>query len=498
MKNYNNELISIIIPAKNASNNLEKTLNTLFEYFNNETLFIYEVILVINNSSADEIIRMENISSKMKPRFPNFKYFITTSKGKGEAVQFGFHKSNGEIILFTDADLPYSLNFFSQAIQQIFNGASFVTGNRRHPESTFKIKFPYLKKTISRNNKSSLFNFIAKKVLDIKTLDTQAGIKAFNRQIGEFIFSRNSCPGFLFDLEFFLSCKTNYFKHEELPVTLHVHTEESTVNLVKELPVTLKWLAIFYIRTKQGYYQKREFNNNFFITADDWGMSPSINKGILELAKKGIVKKVSILASADYAHYYLDELKSLPDVELGLHLNLTFNSICNSPKELLIHSLNPFLFNKISKRVYLEFQKQYEDLLKFDVNIKYIDGHHHCHIFPRVATIFLAFLKEKNISHSRMPLCWKSFLPNRLILIFLSLLQKNKFKKNGIICNPFYYPDFEKIHSKENFLKKVESKEAYEIIVHPSSFDDFEMFSIGDDYNFQRVKEYEILQNLAN
>jgi len=31
---------------------------------------------------------------------------------------------------------------------------------------------------------------------------------------------------------------------------------------------------------------KRELNKTHFITSDDWGLSPSINRGILTLAQK--------------------------------------------------------------------------------------------------------------------------------------------------------------------------------------------------------------------
>jgi predicted glycoside hydrolase/deacetylase ChbG (UPF0249 family) len=36
------------------------------------------------------------------------------------------------------------------------------------------------------------------------------------------------------------------------------------------------------------------------ISADDWGLSPDINEGILDLARRGIVRRVSVLSSGSF------------------------------------------------------------------------------------------------------------------------------------------------------------------------------------------------------
>ncbi|MES2965540.1 MAG: methyltransferase domain-containing protein, partial [Bdellovibrionota bacterium] len=51
------------------------------------------------------------------------------------------------------------------------------------------------------------------------------------------------------------------------------------------------------------------------ITADDWGMSSGVNLGILELAKLGVVTRVSMMADAPRLTEGLDELRTIEGLE---------------------------------------------------------------------------------------------------------------------------------------------------------------------------------------
>jgi predicted glycoside hydrolase/deacetylase ChbG (UPF0249 family) len=61
----------------------------------------------------------------------------------------------------------------------------------------------------------------------------------------------------------------------------------------------------------------------FRITADDWGLTPAINLGILNLAQSGVVRRVSLMAWAPSVECHLNELLQVSDIELGLHLDFT-------------------------------------------------------------------------------------------------------------------------------------------------------------------------------
>jgi len=58
--------------------------------------------------------------------------------------------------------------------------------------------------------------------------------------------SIESCPGFLFDLEYFLIAEQNNLKMTELPVHLYLNSRKSTVRLFRESIETLKWLINYF------------------------------------------------------------------------------------------------------------------------------------------------------------------------------------------------------------------------------------------------------------
>ncbi len=62
------------------------------------------------------------------------------------------------------------------------------------------------------------------------------------------------CPGFLFDVELFLSAKEHGLRHAELPVTFALRSEKTTVKIFQDIPVARYWLGrIAARRLARGY-----------------------------------------------------------------------------------------------------------------------------------------------------------------------------------------------------------------------------------------------------
>lgn len=111
-----NQLISVIIPAHNNASTLEEAVNSII----NQTYKNLEV-LIINDNSTDNT---EAIAQLLKKRDKRIKYF-KLEKNDTERVDnllnrninagysarnFGFTKSNGELITFQDGDDASLLN----------------------------------------------------------------------------------------------------------------------------------------------------------------------------------------------------------------------------------------------------------------------------------------------------------------------------------------------------------------------------------------------------
>ncbi len=122
-----NPSLSIIIPARNESGNIQDAINRLPE-FHNTTL---EVIFVEGNSTDDtwEQIQKE-VQRSHKPN-RSIKAFKQNGKGKNDAVRVGFANATSELVTILDADLttpPETLPRFYTAYREGL--ADFINGSR--------------------------------------------------------------------------------------------------------------------------------------------------------------------------------------------------------------------------------------------------------------------------------------------------------------------------------------------------------------------------------
>jgi glycosyltransferase involved in cell wall biosynthesis len=88
--------ISVIIPAYNAENYIERTLNSII----NQSFQAYEII-VIDDGSTDNTYKI------VKEKFPSIKLFWQKNQGPSAARNYGIRIAAGDWITFLDADDEY-------------------------------------------------------------------------------------------------------------------------------------------------------------------------------------------------------------------------------------------------------------------------------------------------------------------------------------------------------------------------------------------------------
>src|SRR5262249_47612295 len=81
-----------------------------------------------------------------------------------------------------------------------------------------------------------------------------AGIKGMSRELALEGFSRQRCPGFFFDLEFFLVAGFFGYPWKELPVILHLNSEKSTVRVFRESILAIFWLLSIHLAKRRCVY----------------------------------------------------------------------------------------------------------------------------------------------------------------------------------------------------------------------------------------------------
>lgn len=153
----------------------------------------------------------------------------------------------------------------------------------------------------------------------------------------------------------------------------------------------------------------------FILNADDFGLSKSINRAVLESYNEGILKSVSLVANGDYFDEAVEKIiPQCPDLGVGIHLNITSGkSLCsdinfltdenthfnNSYIQLLLKAYNPRK-TEFFEQLEREFRRQIEKVLS-KTPVTHIDSHMHIHAIPKIFDIVCRLAKEYGITQIR-------------------------------------------------------------------------------------------------
>lgn len=161
--------LSIIIPARNESGNIDKAITRIPDFPGSEI----EVIFVEGNSTDDTWESIQTALEKQNKRF-SISAFKQPGKGKNDAVKTGFKKAKGELVAILDADLtmpPEMLPRFYEAYCQGLG--DFINGSR--------LIYPMEEKAMRFLNRIAniFFSKFLSWVLGISISDSLCGTKLF-------------------------------------------------------------------------------------------------------------------------------------------------------------------------------------------------------------------------------------------------------------------------------------------------------------------------------
>lgn len=147
---------------------------------------------------------------------------------------------------------------------------------------------------------------------------------------------------------------------------------------------------------------------------DDWGLSPGINEGIIELAETGHIASVSLMGNQPFLSHSLNRLEEL-DPELTFHLCFTEGKPLSPPCEVsslvnqkgYFFSLSAFLLRlyagwirpeEIAREAELQLLRLREHVRS---PISTIEAHHNVHLVPKIFSAIWPRLHRMGISHYR-------------------------------------------------------------------------------------------------
>jgi hypothetical protein len=254
-----------------------------------------------------------------------------------------------------------------------------------------------------------------------------------------------------------------------------------------------------------------------WLCADDYGISPGVNRGIRELIERGRLNATSVMMAGPAIGR--DEVTSLqasaaksPRCAIGLHATLTAPF---RPLTMYFQPIDGGVFPPFAKLLRSGLMRRLDpEIIRAELMVQlaafneafgrppdYVDGHQHAQLFPQVREAFLAAVKQAapdawvRQCGRLAPLTQRLGAPKALVLDMLSARFRKLAARAGIAFNPAFAgaydfsgaPDFGALMS--GFLAGL--PEGGLVMCHPGFVDDA---LVGlDPLTTQRETEYAFL-----
>lgn len=241
--------LSVVIPAYNEEKVIGSTISKVASYL--ESRGDGELI-VVDDGSRDSTV---TVVKAIMAEHPSVRLVESGSNGgKGRAVKLGVLASEGEFVLYTDADLVYPIEGEQAFVAALQHGADVAIGCRSHPETLFAMNPRHFSYIYQRYLVGRAYIRVANTILGLGVKDTQCGFKAFRGEVARDVFARTRMFDFAFDVEVIHIARLLGYQVVELPVYFLYLGEQSSVELVRDSIRMLRDLLVIRQNGKRGLY----------------------------------------------------------------------------------------------------------------------------------------------------------------------------------------------------------------------------------------------------
>lgn len=165
------------------------------------------------------------------------------------------------------------------------------------------------------------------------------------------------------------------------------------------------------------FSRKTALIKNLIVTADDFGLSVSVNAAVEEAYKKGILTSASLMVSAPAAADAVERARNLPGLGVGLHVVLVDGRPVLPPEaipdlvgpdgrfstQLIRTGANIFCRRSVQRQVAAEIRAQLEAFRQTGLPLDHVNGHHHFHQHPTVLGMIIDLAREFSVKAVRVP-----------------------------------------------------------------------------------------------
>lgn len=237
--------LSVLIPAFNEQQRIEPTLEC-FVAFLDASGWQYELLVADDGSSDDTAAVVERCSARHKA----IRLLRGAgNQGKGAALRRAAAASDGEALVYCDADLPVDPSHLTTLLEPITGGTADLVLVSRWMHGAP----PVLGVTLSRRLLSFVFRLLVLPVKPRGVSDTQCGFKAFRGAVGRELFAQLQTDGFAFDLELLCRARRRGLRVTEVALPVR-HVLGSTIRPFSDSLFMVRDIVLIFLRLVMGQY----------------------------------------------------------------------------------------------------------------------------------------------------------------------------------------------------------------------------------------------------
>ena len=137
------------------------------------------------------------------------------------------------------------------------------------------------------------------------------------------------------------------------------------------------------------------------VHADDFGLHPSLNAGIEQAHREGVVTSASLMPLGAAFEDAVRRCRSLPELDLGLHFTLV--GVAGCPP-----TLSAFLASHMrgllpAREIAYSLRHQLDAVQSQGLTVTHLDSHQHLHALPGIMRVVCPIAAEYGIQAIRLP-----------------------------------------------------------------------------------------------
>ena len=153
------------------------------------------------------------------------------------------------------------------------------------------------------------------------------------------------------------------------------------------------------------------------ITADDFGLHPSVNQAVERAHREGVLSAASLMVGAPAAQDAIARARDCPSLRVGLHLVLADGPSMLPPQtipdlvdaggrfgeRMVRDGIRFFCLPRVRRQLALEIRAQFEAFSASGLPLDHVNAHKHFHLHPTILTLIIRIGREFGLRAVRLP-----------------------------------------------------------------------------------------------